>query len=104
MEVFSTCWEEKDFSYLQARRDDTMQDAPDLRQEAEAQKWIRTSPSAFCNTTDRRVLAQVLNHYDQETPNFYRWTVSYSQAELTVQWWERSRIDGGQEKELVGLE
>ena len=104
MEVFSTCWEEKDFSYLQARRDDIVQNALDLRQEAEAQKWIRTSPSAFCNTTDSRVLAQVLNHYDQETPNFYRWTVSYSQTELTELLWERSRIDVGQVKELNAIE
>ncbi len=104
MEVFSTCWEEKDYSYLQPRRDDAVQQLPNLTQETEAQQWIRTSPSAFCNTTDKGVLAQVLNHYDQETPNFYRWTVSYSQAELTELLWERSRIDVGQVKMLEAIE
>ena len=37
----------------------------------------------FCNTGDRRVLSQVLNDYDQETPDFFNWRVEYTQAELT---------------------
>ena len=55
---------------------------PDLRDEAEAERWIRTSPPAFCRTTDRHILQQVLNNYDQETPDFYRWKVEYTQREL----------------------
>ena len=46
---------------------------PDLTNEEAAQKWIRNAPEAFCNTHDKEVLSQVLNNYDQETTDFYRW-------------------------------
>ena len=47
---------------------------PDLTQEEEADRWIRTSPDAFCNTQDKKILSQVLNNYDQETTD----SVSYT--------------------------
>ncbi|MCD8183381.1 MAG: SpoIID/LytB domain-containing protein [Bacteroides sp.] len=76
---------------------------PDLTQEAEANHWIRTSPPAFCNTTDKKVLSQVLNNYDQETTDFYRWKVEYTQDELAALILKRSGIDYGQIVDLVPI-
>lgn len=81
MELFETCWDDSPRPYLRARRDDTMEtDFPDLTDEATVREWILSSPTAFCNTSDKRVLAQVLNGYDRETPDFYRWTEEISQS------------------------
>lgn len=67
----------------------------DLTDEANAIGWIDTTPPAFCNTTDRSILSQVLNNYDQETNDFYRWKVTYRQDELSVLVRERTGIDFG---------
>ncbi len=56
----------------------------DLTKEEDARKWIMSNPDAFCNTNDKKILSQVLNDYDQETIDFYRWKVVYSQEELTA--------------------
>ncbi len=69
--------------------------------EENAEKWIRTSPEAFCNTKDERILSQVLNNYDQETTDFYRWTVEYTQEELSKLIHERSGIDFGDIIDLI---
>ena len=79
----------------------TAPELPDLTQESEADHWIRTSPEAFCNTTDKKILSQVLNNYDQETTDFYRWKVEYTQDELSVLILKRSGIDYGQIIDLV---
>ena len=81
-EQFEHCWEPVPHSYLTALRDSRETTFPDLTQEEEAQKWIRSAPDAFCNTSDKAILRQVLNNYDQETTDFYRWKVSYKQEEL----------------------
>ena len=83
-ESFETCWEPTHKPYLQALRDGADEhDMPDLTIEENARKWILSTPSAFCNTQNKSVLAQVLNNYDQETDDFYRWVVQYTQEELT---------------------
>jgi SpoIID/LytB domain protein len=69
--------------------------------EANAEKWIRKSPEAYCNTTNKKVLAQVLNNYDQETTDFYRWKVEYTQAEISELLARRSGIDFGEIVDLV---
>ena len=69
-----------------------------------AEEWIRSNPKSFCNTTDRLILASVLNDYDQETPDFYRWTVEYSQTELHDLITERLGTDLGAIKALVPVE
>ena len=56
----------------------------DLTTEEGAREWILSSPEAFCNTNDKQILSQVLNDYDQETIDFYRWKGVYSQDELTA--------------------
>lgn len=83
-EVFETCWDDQPRPYLQARRDGTDQfDFPDLRDEEKACNWIMDSPEAFCNTSDKRILSQVLNGYDRETPDFFRWEESLSQEKIS---------------------
>lgn len=105
MEEFRYCWEDKEVSYLKAARDgETGESFPDLTLEPEAQKWIRTSPDAFCRTADKQILAQVLNNYDRETSDFFRWKVEYTTEELSEIVKRRSGIDFGEIIELQPLE
>ncbi len=101
-EEYATCWEDKNEPYLTAVRD-TADEAPlpDLRNEAEADRWIRTAPEAFCHTRDTAVLRQVLNDYDRETTDFYRWKVTYTQAELARLVREKRGEDFGDILDLV---
>ena len=104
-EEFQYCWEYVPHPYLAARLDRAEAAAPpDLTREEEAVQWISGRPDAFCNTTDRRILEQVLNGYDQETTDFYRWTVRYTQAEVTDLVRRRGGIDVGTVTDLVPLE
>ncbi|MGM9760122.1 MAG: SpoIID/LytB domain-containing protein [Parabacteroides sp.] len=81
-ERFESCWEPVSHPCLQAVRDADSSVFPDLTQEEEAARWIRQRPTAYCATRDAAILRQVLNRYDQETTDFYRWQVCYSQEEL----------------------
>ena len=81
-EEFEYCWEDKHLPYLSAVRDTEDQQTPDLTNEEEAEKWIRQAPQSYCNTQDKHILSQILNNYDQETTDFYRWKVRYTQEEL----------------------
>lgn len=109
-EEFQYCWEDVKHPYLAKQRDWRVESSelkvdnlPDLTQEAEADRWIRTSPEAFCNTTDKKILSQVLNNYDQETTDFYRWKVEYAQDELSALILKRSGIDYGQIVDLIPI-
>lgn len=123
-EEFQYCWEDVAHPYLTRQRDYPVEggkqktesnhtglpassspapELPDLTQESEADRWIRTSPEAFCNTADKKILAQVLNNYDQETTDFYRWKVEYTQDELSTLILKRSGIDYGQIIDLVPI-
>lgn len=105
LEEFQNCWADTPHPYLRKKRDSkTKTELPDLSVEKEAEQWIRTSPDAFCHTQDRRVLSQILNNYDQETTDFYRWKVSYSQEELSALIRRRSGIDFGNIIGLVPIE
>ena len=100
-EEFENCWEPKHYDYLVAKRDgEDENDFPDLTKEANAEEWILTKPKAFCNTTDAKILSQVLNNYDQETQDFYRWTVEYTQQELAELVKNRSGVDYGRIRDL----
>ena len=104
-EEFQYCWEDVKHPYLVKQRDSkTTAFLPDLRMETEAEKWIRSSPEAFCNTTENKILSQVLNNYDQETTDFYRWKVEYTQEELAALIFKRSGIDYGQIIDLIPVE
>ena len=83
MEEFQYCWDDTLKPYLKGIGDTPEETIPDLTVEENARQWILSSPKSFCNTTDKRILSQVLNDYDQETTDFYRWRVSYTQEELS---------------------
>ena len=102
-ELFENAWANEHYNYLEPVRDEIGTPLPDLTIEENAQAFIRTSPSAYCNTTDERILSQVLNNYDQETKDFYRWTVQYTAAELSDIIRERSGIDFGEILDLVPI-
>ena len=79
-EVFETCWEPVSHPYLV------------------------TKPCPYCHTNDRRILLQVLNSYDQETNDFYRWTVSYTMSQLSDLVRRKSGIDFGLIRDLIPME
>ena len=83
--------------------DESSADVPDLSDEQTAREWILSSPEAFCNTSDPDLLSTVLNSYDQETADFYRWKVEYTQAGLSDLLRRRSGIDFGDVLELRPL-
>ena len=104
-ETFDTCWEDKDYPYLQPVIDDSEnKDIPDLSIEENAEKWICATPAAFCNTHDEKVLKQILNNYDQETTDFYRWKVKYSQKEISELIHRKTGIEFGDIKDLIPMQ
>ena len=104
-EEFDTCWENKKYPYLTAVRDDKNDTVmPDLTIEEEADKWIRSTPDGFCNTHDKHILSQILNNYDQETTNFYRWKVRYTQEEIAELIKTNTKCDYGQIIDLIPVE
>jgi len=106
-EEFQYCWENTPKSYLAAVRD-TEHGAgaasPDLTTEEEACRWIMSQPESFCNTQDKQILRQVLNDYDQETADFYRWRVDYTQEEIARLIAGNTGMDFGAITDLVPLE
>ena len=103
-ETFDTCWENKDYPYLQPVADNEGSlTISDLSIEDNADKWIRSNPKAFCNTHDEKVLKQILNIYDQETTDFYRWKVKYSQNEISDLIHRKTGIDFGEIKDLIPI-
>ena len=79
-ELFSTCWEDIDYPYLQSVED------------------------PWCDCENDAVLSQVLNDYDQQTRDFHDWTVRYTQQELSELVKSRTGIDFGQIQSLESLE
>jgi SpoIID/LytB domain protein len=79
-EVFDSCWENIRHPYLVAKED------------------------PYCNTKDKRILSQVLNNYDQETVDFYRWDVHYTTDELSELVGRKSGIDFGRILDLVPMQ
>ncbi|MCI6672526.1 MAG: SpoIID/LytB domain-containing protein [Prevotella sp.] len=106
MEEFKYCWDAAENPYLAALPDTpSLPDSlPDLRIDANAEQWISDSPSAFCNTKNEAVLRQVLNDYDQETHDFYRWTQDYTQDDLSELLRNKAEIDFGQILDLLPME
>ena len=58
----------------------------------------------YCNTNDKHILSQVLNDFDQETPDFYRWTVEYTQEQLSELINRKLKDDFGTIIDLIPLE
>ena len=116
-EEFQYCWEDTPKSYLTAVRDlvlgvknEEQEDSSlftlhsSLQDEATAERWIRSNPPAFCNTTDKKILSQVLNDYDQETADFYRWKVTYSQEKLQQLFEEKLKMNLGAILDMKAVE
>lgn len=104
IEEFDACWEDISVPYLKSAGDNQYDLLiEDLTKEEDAEKWIRSSPKAFCNTHDKQLLQKILNNYDCETPDFYRWKVSYSQETLSKLIEKRTGIDFGNIIDLVPL-
>ena len=76
-EEYQYCWEDTPKSYLVSVDD------------------------PFCNTQDKKIISQVLNDYDQETVNFYEWTVDYSQEQLAKLIQEKTKMDFGDILDLI---
>ena len=104
-EEFQYCWEDTPKNYLSSVRDIIQgvksvgsadpAPLPSLQDEAAADAWIRSNPPAFCNTTDKKILSQVLNDYDQETADFYRWKVTLTQEKLKQLLDEKQKMNFG---------
>ena len=77
---YQYCWENKHFPYLRSVRD------------------------PYCNTDDEQVLRQVLNDYDLETRDFYRWTVDLTQEELKQLLADHLKMEFGDIQDMVPLE
>lgn len=107
-EEFQYCWEDTPKSYLTAVRDLVLgvknEEYSSLQDEATAERWIRSNPPAFCNTTDKKILSQVLNDYDQETADFYRWKVTYSQEKIQQLFEEKLKMNFGAILDMKAVE
>jgi len=101
-ELFEHTWEETPIPYLQSVSD-SAQAHPQILNEADAERWILSSPDAYCNTSDGGILKQVLPSFDQETTDFFRWKVEYTQEQLVHILHTKSEIDFGIVMDLVPL-
>ncbi len=106
-EAFENVWEPVKHPYLSKVIDYKFEPENydlDLTKEKAAQKWIKSNPPAYCNTKDELILSQVLQDYDLQTTDFYRWKVEYSQEEISEIIKHRSGIDFGKILDLIPLE
>jgi stage II sporulation protein D len=103
-ENFENVWEPVQHLYLSKVVDNNEIPANfnlNLKDETNAENWIRNTPPAFCNTVDKYILEQVLPGFDQATTDFFRWKVEYSQKEIAELLKNRSGFDFG---EIINLE
>ena len=102
-EQFENAWEDTPVPYL-----GTISDAPihypPIKSEEEARRWILSSPGAYCNTTDGKILRQILPSFDQETTDFFRWKVEYGREELEQLIKAKSGMDFGTVMDLVPVQ
>jgi SpoIID/LytB domain protein len=106
-ESFENVWEPVKYSYLTSVIDYKFEPenfSTDFSKENNAAKWIKGSPTSFCNTRDEKVLSQVLLDYDQETLDFFRWKIEYTQEEISELIKLKSGIDFGKIIDLVPVE
>jgi stage II sporulation protein D len=101
-ELFEHTWEETPIPYLQSVSD-SAQTQLQLLNEADAERWILSSPDVYCNTSDGKILKQVLPSFDQETTDFFRWKVEYTQEQLLNILHTKSKIDFGVLMDIVPL-
>ena len=97
-ERYATAWEDNDVPYLES-----IYDGPLLSSSNTPEIWIRSAPSAYCNTVDSELLSRVLPGFDQETRDFYRWQVAYTPEELADLISKRLGVDLGPIRDLQPL-
>jgi len=108
-ELFSSCWADRDFDYLIAKDDNpspfwgVREGYSDLTDEKNAEKFIFSSPKCFCNTNSKEIINQVFKDFDKKTNDFFRWKVTYSNAELSDILREKSGIDFGEIVDLIPI-
>ncbi|MDR2840513.1 MAG: SpoIID/LytB domain-containing protein [Paludibacter sp.] len=103
-EIFENCWADVNYPYLTKVIDNkaiTNEISSDLSIEQNAREWINSSPASFCNTSDKKILSQILNNYDKETDDFFRWTIVYSQKQISEIIAKKSGIDFGNILDLI---
>lgn len=106
-ETFENVWEDVPHNYLQSfydykfNPDDSVWD---LTKEQLVEKWINSNPHAFCNTSDKKILSQVLVDFDRDTNDFYRWKVEYTQEEISELIKSKSGFDFGEIKDLIPVQ
>ena len=114
-EEFQYCWENTPKRYLASirdqvseerrmKREDSISLHASLQDEATAEAWIRSNPPAFCNTQDKKILSQMLNDYDQETADFYRWKVTLCQEKVQQLLEEKLKLNVGEVLDFKAIE
>ncbi|PKL81661.1 MAG: amidase [Ignavibacteriae bacterium HGW-Ignavibacteriae-3] len=106
-ESFENVWENVSYPYLVSVIDYKFEPDGadiDLRKEKEATRWIQRNPNAYCNTSDEKVLSQILVDFDRSTKDFFRWSIIYSQDEISELINRKSGIDFGKIIDLIPLE
>jgi peptidoglycan hydrolase-like amidase len=107
-ELFRAAWADEDVPYLSSVYDGPSGEHSGylmpLSKEENAQAWITSSPPAYCGLVTRELLVRIVPGFDQETVDFYRWRVEYSQEELGELLLSRLGIDFGRIRELKPLE
>jgi stage II sporulation protein D len=106
-ERYSAAWDDINVPYLSPVYDGGGRLAPDclpLTTEANAERWIRSSPQAFCNTRSEELFSRILTGFDQETVDFYRWEIVHDSQDLTDILNEKLGIDFGRVFDLNPVE
>ncbi len=106
-EAYENVWDNQRFEYLSSVSDYKFPQDDynlDLKIEKNAEAWIKGSPHAFCNTNDKKILEQILLEFDQETKDFYRWSVTYAQDDLSRLITAKTGFDFGNIVDLIPLE
>lgn len=104
-ENFENVWEPRPHPYLQAVYDGPKPEPLSVPPTEESvRRWVTSRPPCFCNTRDKRILSQVLNDYDQETTDFFRWEVYYTRQELSELIRKKSGSDFGLISDLTPVE
>ena len=102
MEKFSSCWGDVDYDYLQGIVDTENPGPADLSDEKTFRSWL-SGPSGeyFCGRASSGLLSQVLNSYDRETGDFFRWQAVYGREEFSALFAAKSGTDVGEIQALV---
>ena len=106
-ESFENVWEPIKYDYLTSVYDYKFPPEnfnTNFSNEKNSVRWIKGNPPSYCHTTDKKILSQVLLDYDQETTDFFRWRIVYSQSELSELIKTKSGIDFGHIIDLIPIE